>query len=108
MQRFSEQPGTGDGEGRGRAWNAPAEKGAPVSRPAPPLSLDRMKYLVTAEEWRPEFNAAALNEAATRAEPALTIAELRKIATSKLWRSQGLPLPSMGPPSGRPERGGIT
>lgn len=192
-------------------WNAPEEKGAPVSRPAPPLSLDRMKSLVTAEEWRPvlaslpkpeapvpsqpaprglsgevildrltgqlpdgltvkasgkqeteyayvvvddglgesfvqinvqsdasdvvgdlfgsaevladgtkvvtrqgpgekggegvkmnevdtirpdglrvvisAFNAAAQNEAATRAEPALTIAELRKIATSKLWRS---------------------
>lgn len=34
-------------------WNAPAEKGAPVSRPAPPLSLDRMKALVRAEEWLP-------------------------------------------------------
>lgn len=34
-------------------WNAPAEKGAAVSRPAPPLSLDRMKSLVRAEEWRP-------------------------------------------------------
>lgn len=34
-------------------WNAPAEKGAPVSRPAPPLSLDRMKALAQAEGWRP-------------------------------------------------------
>lgn len=34
-------------------WNAPAEKGAPVSRSTPPLSLDRMKELVRAEEWRP-------------------------------------------------------
>ncbi|MFE3514802.1 hypothetical protein [Streptomyces sp. NPDC059166] len=34
-------------------WNAPAEKGAPVSRPAPPLSPDRMKALVRAEEWKP-------------------------------------------------------
>ncbi|MEW2175407.1 hypothetical protein AB0890_03615 [Streptomyces sp. NPDC005406] len=34
-------------------WNAPAEKGAPVSRSVPPLSLDRMKALVRAEEWRP-------------------------------------------------------
>ncbi|MER7724803.1 hypothetical protein [Streptomyces sp. NPDC096323] len=34
-------------------WNAPAEKGAPVSRPAPPLSLDRMEALVRANEWRP-------------------------------------------------------
>ncbi|MEV5160066.1 hypothetical protein [Streptomyces sp. NPDC053728] len=36
-------------------WNAPAEKGAHVSRSAPPLSLDRMKKLVLAEEWRPIF-----------------------------------------------------
>lgn len=34
-------------------WNAPAEKGAPVSRSTPPLSLDLMKELVRAEEWRP-------------------------------------------------------
>ncbi|TXS41948.1 hypothetical protein [Streptomyces sp. OR43] len=34
-------------------WNAPAEKDAPVSRSTPPLSLDRMKELVRAEEWRP-------------------------------------------------------
>ncbi|MFE9813700.1 hypothetical protein [Streptomyces sp. NPDC005773] len=34
-------------------WNAPAEKGAPVSRSTPPLSLDLMKELVGAEEWRP-------------------------------------------------------
>ncbi|MFB4422766.1 hypothetical protein C5F59_016920 [Streptomyces sp. QL37] len=34
-------------------WNAAAEKGTPVSRPTPPLSLDRMKALVQAEEWRP-------------------------------------------------------
>ncbi|WP_328949345.1 hypothetical protein OG778_15130 [Streptomyces sp. NBC_00184] len=33
-------------------WNAPAEKGAPVSRATPPLSLDRMKALVRAKEWR--------------------------------------------------------
>ncbi|MFD9501789.1 hypothetical protein [Streptomyces sp. NPDC060035] len=34
-------------------WNAPAEKGAPVSRPTPPLSLDRMKVLAQAKQWRP-------------------------------------------------------
>lgn len=34
-------------------WNAPAEKGAPVSRSTPPLPLDLMKELVGAEEWRP-------------------------------------------------------
>ncbi|MFS0694060.1 hypothetical protein [Streptomyces nitrosporeus] len=34
-------------------WNAPAEKGSPVSRPAPPLSLDQLEGLVRAAEWRP-------------------------------------------------------
>ncbi|MEV8227319.1 hypothetical protein AB0P41_14940 [Streptomyces sp. NPDC079167] len=34
-------------------WNAPAEKDAPVSRPAPPLSSARLKALVRAEEWHP-------------------------------------------------------
>ncbi|MEU0085200.1 hypothetical protein [Streptomyces sp. NPDC006274] len=33
-------------------WNAPAEKGAAVSRPAPPLTAAQMKALVTAEAWR--------------------------------------------------------
>jgi hypothetical protein len=33
-------------------WNAPAEKGAAVSRPAPPLTAAQMKTLVTAEAWR--------------------------------------------------------
>jgi hypothetical protein len=33
-------------------WNAPAEKGAAVSRPAPPLTAAQMKSLVTAEAWR--------------------------------------------------------
>ncbi|CAL9550569.1 hypothetical protein SUDANB21_04433 [Streptomyces sp. enrichment culture] len=33
-------------------WNAPAEKGAPVSRPQPPLSVEQMKEVVTADVWR--------------------------------------------------------
>ncbi|WP_262387292.1 hypothetical protein [Streptomyces sp. TRM49041] len=35
------------------AWNAPAEKGAPVSRTDPPFTPAEMKRIVTAEEWRP-------------------------------------------------------
>ncbi|MFE9779395.1 hypothetical protein ACFYPA_14685 [Streptomyces sp. NPDC005775] len=46
-------------------WNAPAEKGAAISRPAPPLSTDRLKSLVRAEEWRPVL--AALPEPAAPA-----------------------------------------
>ncbi|MFD7093776.1 hypothetical protein [Streptomyces xanthophaeus] len=37
-------------------WNAPAEKGAQVSRTDPPLSMDRMKALVTSEKWRPALD----------------------------------------------------
>jgi hypothetical protein len=33
-------------------WNAPAEKDAPVSRPAPPLTGPQMKALVTDEVWK--------------------------------------------------------
>ncbi|MGA5603747.1 hypothetical protein ACPCUF_22330 [Streptomyces griseoincarnatus] len=32
-------------------WNAPAEKGAPVSRPQPPLSVEQLKEVVTADVW---------------------------------------------------------
>ncbi|MCH0540684.1 hypothetical protein I3F58_14130 [Streptomyces sp. MUM 203J] len=34
-------------------WNAPAEKGAPVSRTDPPFSPAELKRIVTAEEWKP-------------------------------------------------------
>ncbi|MFF5448894.1 hypothetical protein [Streptomyces sp. NPDC012888] len=37
-------------------WNAAAQKGAPVSRPEPPLSLDRMKTLVTSTTWHDALN----------------------------------------------------
>lgn len=33
-------------------WNSPAQKGKPVSRPEPPLSLAQLKALASAEEWR--------------------------------------------------------
>ncbi|MFI0505035.1 hypothetical protein ACH3WN_19670 [Streptomyces albogriseolus] len=33
-------------------WNAPAEKDAPVSRPRPPLSVEQLKEVVTADVWR--------------------------------------------------------
>ncbi|MGW7449943.1 hypothetical protein [Streptomyces sp. NPDC054787] len=34
-------------------WNAPAEKGAAVSRTNPPLSTAQLKALVTSEKWHP-------------------------------------------------------
>lgn len=51
-------------------WNAPAEKGAGVSRPAPPLSLDRMKGLAQAEEWRPLLASLPEPEASAPRPPA--------------------------------------
>ncbi|WP_392840846.1 hypothetical protein [Streptomyces sp. LN500] len=38
-------------------WNAPAEKGANVSRAEPPLTVRQLKGLVTSDEWRPVMNA---------------------------------------------------
>ncbi|MFV0133937.1 hypothetical protein ACLGIH_11975 [Streptomyces sp. HMX87] len=38
-------------------WNAPAEKGEPVSRPEPPLSREQLKEVVTAEVWRTVVDA---------------------------------------------------
>ncbi|MFD6302995.1 hypothetical protein ACFWFF_07965 [Streptomyces sp. NPDC060223] len=38
-------------------WNAPAEKGAPVSRDEPPLSAAQLEALVTATEWRTAIDA---------------------------------------------------
>jgi hypothetical protein len=38
-------------------WNAAAEKGAPVSRPNPPLSKDRLTELVSAAVWRQAVDA---------------------------------------------------
>jgi hypothetical protein len=34
-------------------WNSAAEKGAPISRPEPPLSSAQLKGLVTAKAWKP-------------------------------------------------------
>ncbi|OEJ32564.1 hypothetical protein [Streptomyces subrutilus] len=65
-------------------WNAPAEKGVPVSRPNPPLTMAQLKTLVASDKWHPalddlppaERDAAGDTEAATalrdrRAEVAL-------------------------------------
>ncbi|MFD5657006.1 hypothetical protein [Streptomyces hirsutus] len=38
-------------------WNSAAEKDAPVSRPAPPLSAAQLKEIVTAPQWRAAVDA---------------------------------------------------
>ncbi|MFC4887880.1 hypothetical protein [Streptomyces beijiangensis] len=42
-------------------WNSAAEKGAPITRPEPPLSSARLKALVTAKEWKPILAALKLS-----------------------------------------------
>ncbi|MFD9406235.1 hypothetical protein ACFWBN_04305 [Streptomyces sp. NPDC059989] len=37
-------------------WNAPAEKGAAVSRTNPPLTTAQLKALVTSDRWHPALN----------------------------------------------------
>ncbi|GAA3373813.1 hypothetical protein GCM10020367_35230 [Streptomyces sannanensis] len=55
-------------------WNAPAEKGATVTRTDPPLSLAQLKAVVTAKEWHPALadlpapdEAAPVDEGPSRA-----------------------------------------
>ncbi|MER7849751.1 hypothetical protein ABTZ03_38105 [Kitasatospora sp. NPDC096077] len=38
-------------------WNSPAEKGAPDSRPTPPLSPEQLKAIVTDKSWDPVIAA---------------------------------------------------
>ncbi|MFG3499244.1 hypothetical protein [Streptomyces sp. NPDC047928] len=38
-------------------WNAPAQKGAAVTRPEPPLSPEQMKALVTSGKWEPVLDS---------------------------------------------------
>ncbi len=38
-------------------WNAAADKGAPVSRPDPPLTVAQLKSLVTSDTWHAALNA---------------------------------------------------
>ncbi|THA59606.1 hypothetical protein E6P78_29120 [Streptomyces sp. A0958] len=51
-------------------WNAPAEKGAPVSRSTPPLAPDRLKALARAEEWLPIVQALPEPEEPSQEQPA--------------------------------------
>ncbi|KUL20879.1 hypothetical protein [Streptomyces regalis] len=50
-------------------WNAPAEKGEPVSRPEPPLSPAQLKTFVTAEEWLALVDAMPEDDKKTQPTP---------------------------------------
>ncbi|MFF3675182.1 hypothetical protein ACFYYS_14460 [Streptomyces sp. NPDC002120] len=49
-------------------WNAPAEKGAAVSRSNPPLPIDQLKSLVTSELWYPALKDLPAAEPEARPE----------------------------------------
>ncbi|MFI1957453.1 hypothetical protein ACH46L_18670 [Streptomyces althioticus] len=63
-------------------WNAPAEKGAPVSRPQPPLSMEQLKEVVTADVWKRVVDSrpsrrdrSATTEAPSPGMPGRTVAD---------------------------------
>ncbi|MFE0946106.1 hypothetical protein [Streptomyces mutabilis] len=54
-------------------WNAPAQKGAPVSRAEPPLSAEELKEVVTAEVWRKVVDAMPASPTPPAAAPSDTV-----------------------------------
>ncbi|WP_327305336.1 hypothetical protein OG730_18930 [Streptomyces sp. NBC_01298] len=51
-------------------WNSKEEKGAPVSRPTPPLTLAQLKALVTSPLWHPALNDLPAAGQESQREPA--------------------------------------
>ncbi|MDX6762751.1 hypothetical protein SIN09_25900 [Streptomyces sp. F8] len=81
-------------------WNAPAEKGAGVSRPNPPLDSARLKTLVTSPIWHPALNdmPAAEPEPAPHGSGAGTAPKDRGAADAleSLLTPVGIPVASRG------------
>ncbi|MFD6887108.1 hypothetical protein [Streptomyces sp. NPDC059957] len=53
-------------------WNAEEQKGAPVSRPTPPLTLAQLKALVTSPLWHPALNDLPAAGQSSQRDPART------------------------------------
>ncbi|GGQ04558.1 hypothetical protein ACFFKE_19685 [Streptomyces mutabilis] len=53
-------------------WNAPAQKGAPVTRAEPPLSAEELTEVVTAEVWRKVVDAMPASSKPPAADPSDT------------------------------------
>lgn len=51
------------------AWNAPAEKGAGISRTDPPLTIEQLSTLVTSQQWYPALKALPAAEQEPTAVP---------------------------------------
>ncbi|MGW2045310.1 hypothetical protein ACWCPF_09005 [Streptomyces sp. NPDC001858] len=83
-------------------WNAPAEKGEPVSRPEPPLSTAQLKTLAAADDWRriiaaiPGKNARPTPAASSNAQADPGVAVQRMIATLRRTLPDGLKVGATG------------
>ncbi|WP_405921698.1 hypothetical protein [Streptomyces sp. NBC_00122] len=80
-------------------WNAPAEKGAPLSRPNPPLTTDGLKTLVTSALWHPALNdlrAAAVERADPPESPVALPYMKPEAALERLVANHGIPVVSKG------------
>ncbi|MFG2910989.1 hypothetical protein ACGF13_38820 [Kitasatospora sp. NPDC048286] len=66
-------------------WNAPKEKGAPDSRPNPPLTLDQLKAVVTDKSWDRVVKALRFDGIDTEAiDPGLSPADYETVLTGLL------------------------
>lgn len=72
-------------------WNAPAEKGEPVTRPAPPLTTGQLKQLAAASEWLRVVDA--MPEEKKPASPTASSARPAEMAGWLILRKLGLLLP---------------
>ncbi|MFE9633169.1 hypothetical protein [Streptomyces sp. NPDC006463] len=80
-------------------WNAPAEKGAPLSRPNPPLTTAQLKALVTSALWHPALNDLRPAEVERAAPPESSVALTYmkpEAALELLVANHGIPVVSKG------------
>ncbi|MEU9255068.1 hypothetical protein AB0D66_24855 [Streptomyces sp. NPDC048270] len=80
-------------------WNAPAEKGVPVSRPDPPLTTAQLKALVASDKWHPALNdlPAAERDPAADAESATALRNRQaEVALKELLTPYGMAILSQG------------
>lgn len=80
-------------------WNAPAEKGAAVTRTNPPLTNAQLKTLVTSDKWHPALNDLRPPEPEPGAEPGADAAlrdRKAELALEGLVTGYGIPILSQG------------
>ncbi|MCJ0874004.1 hypothetical protein [Streptomyces sp. AP-93] len=74
-------------------WNAEEQKGAPVSRPTPPLTLAQLKALVTSPLWHPALNDLPAAGQSPQREPVRTGSKAVDILEAMLSKD-GIPVVS--------------